>query len=252
RIGGDEFVILLPHHTEVQTDLIGSAILESLNRQTIFAGRQAIALGTATRHSIEEPIHEVFDRAEDQMYQQKVLRLRETQRHQLEMLTRILFEKAPAEESHAKRVQERAVAIGATLGLDAENLSLLGRAGYYHDIGKLVLDAQLITSKGSDASRRRAYQSHVSAGYRILNTFEETMDLAPYVLHHHEWYNGAGYLKGLNGKEIPYLSRVLRLAEIWEREDLDNKSIEQIITILSGVSGVEADPQMVARILASL
>jgi len=252
RIGGDEFVILLPHHTEVQTDLIGSAILESLDRQTIFAGRQAIALGTATRHSIEEPIHEVFDRAEDQMYQQKVLRLRETQRHQLEMLTRILFEKAPAEESHAKRVQERAVAIGATLGLDAENLSLLGRAGYYHDIGKLVLDAQLITSKGSDASRRRAYQSHVSAGYRILNTFEETMDLAPYVLHHHEWYNGAGYLKGLNGKEIPYLSRVLRLAEIWEREDLDNKSIEQIITILSGVSGVEADPQMVARILASL
>jgi len=252
RIGGDEFVILLPLHDERQTDRIASTILESLDRQTIFAGRQAIALGSATRHSIEEPIHEIFDHAEDRMYQQKVLRLRETQRHQLEMLTRILFEKAPAEEVHAERVRGHAISIGVTLGLDAENLSILGRAGYYHDIGKLVLDAELISSKGSDASRRRAYQSHVSAGYRILNTFEETMDLAPYVLHHHEWYNGKGYLKGLGGKEIPYLSRILRLAEIWEREDLEHKNIEQVIAILGTVSGVEADPQMVGRIISSL
>ncbi len=252
RIGGDEFVILLPRHNEQQADRIASAILESLDRQTIFTGRQALALGAATRHSIEEPIHEVFDHAEDQMYQQKVLRLRETQRQQLEMLTRILFEKAPAEERHAERVKNHAIAIGVTLGLDTENLSILGRAGYYHDIGKLVLDAELITSKGNDASRRRAYQSHVSAGYRILNTFEETMDLAPYVLHHHEWYNGGGYLKGLSGREIPYLSRILRLAEIWEREDLEEKGIEEIITILNTVSGVEADPQIVGRIIASL
>ena len=78
------------------------------------------------------------------------------------------------------------------------------------------------------------------------------MDLAPYVLHHHEWYNGGGYLKGLGGKEIPYLSRIIRLAEIWEREDLDEKSIEEIVTTLNGVSGVEADPQMIHRIIASL
>ena len=252
RIGGDEFVVLLPCHNEQQTELIAMAIQESLDYQTIFTGRQALALGAATRHSIEEPIHEVFDHAEDLMYQQKMLRLRETQRHQLEMLIRTLFEKAPREERHAERVKNHAIAIGTILGLDTENLSILGRAGYYHDIGKLVLDGDLIASKGNDPSQRRAYQSHVSAGYRILNTFEETMDLAPYVLHHHEWYNGDGYLKGLKGKEIPYLSRVLRLAEIWEREDLEEKGIEEIITILNGVSGVEADPQMIARIIASL
>ena len=252
RIGGDEFVILLPRHDEKQTELIATSILESLDRPTIFTGRQALALGSATRHSIEEPIHEVFDHAEDLMYQQKMLRLRETQHHQLEVLIHTLFEKAPQEERHAERVKNHAIAIGAALGLDDENLSILGRAGYYHDIGKLVLDADLIASKGNDPSQRRAYQSHVSAGYRILNTFEETMDLAPYVLHHHEWYNGGGYLKGLGGKEIPYLSRIIRLAEIWEREDLDEKSIEEIVTTLNGVSGVEADPQMIHRIIASL
>ncbi|MGI6490067.1 MAG: hypothetical protein ACOXZ7_05935 [Sphaerochaeta sp.] len=92
--------------------------MESLDYQTIFTGRQALALGAATRHSIEEPIHEVFDHAEDLMYQQKMLRLRETQRHQLEMLIRTLFEKAPREELHAERVKNHAIAIGAALGLD--------------------------------------------------------------------------------------------------------------------------------------
>ena len=99
---------------------------------------------------------------------------------------------------------------------------------------------------------QRAYQSHVSAGYRILNTFEETVDLSEYVLHHHEWYNGEGYLKGLKGNEIPYLSRILRIAEIWEREALDRSDPERIKTILNQVSGIEADPQMVERILVSL
>lgn len=252
RVGGDEFVILLPRFSKEQSEQLMDRIRESLEHENILGGRQAITLGAATRSSAEEPILEVFDQAEDWMYRQKIMRLRETQQQQLQLLTQTLFDKAPEEERHALRVQAHALAIGKMLNLDAETISLLGRASYYHDIGKLVLDKDLIVTKGTDASQRRTYQSHVSAGYRILNTFEETMDLAPYVLNHHEWYNGTGYLKGLAGKEIPYLSRILRLAEIWEREKLDVKAKEEKIAVLERVAGIEADPQMVEQIISSL
>ncbi len=252
RIGGDEFVILLPSTSQEEVAIIMSRVRDALDKRPILSGQQAIALGSATRTSLDTSIHEVYDSAEDQMYQEKMLRLRQTQSHQLEQLIAQLFKKAPKEEQHARAVRHHALMIGTLLGLESEMLSLLGRAAYYHDIGKLVLEAPLIATKGAKASQRRLYQTHVSAGYRILNTFEETMDLAPYVLHHHEWYNGGGYLKGLKGEEIPSLSRILRLAEIWEREGLSKKNTDQVIAILGAVSGVEADPAMVQILVEAL
>ncbi|MDD4302565.1 MAG: hypothetical protein PHS03_08820, partial [Sphaerochaeta sp.] len=96
------------------------------------------------------------------------------------------------------------------------------------------------------------YREHVSAGYRILNMFEETVDLAPMILHHHEWWDGSGYMKGLRGTEIPYFSRLLRLAEVWEREHLDQATNEQIEKTLTKLAGIEVDPHLVERILSAL
>jgi diguanylate cyclase (GGDEF)-like protein/PAS domain S-box-containing protein len=252
RIGGDEFVIILPHSDEQFANSLIEKILEDFEGQEFLDGRQTIALGAATRTTDGESISEIFDIAENHMYREKALRLRETQRLQLNRLLSLLFKKSPREEHHAEQVQRHALFIGEILGLSKETLSLLGRAAYHHDIGKLALSESLIRTSERDGADQRAYQSHVSAGYRILNTFEETVDLSEYVLHHHEWYNGEGYLKGLKGNEIPYLSRILRIAEIWEREALDRSDPERIKTILNQVSGIEADPQMVERILVSL
>ncbi len=82
--------------------------------------------------------------------------------------------------------------------------------------------------------------------------FEETVDLAPLILHHHEWWDGKGYLKGLRGSEIPYFSRLLRLAEVWEREHLDLATKEQIEKTLTKLAGFEVDPHLVGRILSAL
>ncbi|NBK24113.1 MAG: hypothetical protein EOM68_19030, partial [Spirochaetia bacterium] len=92
----------------------------------------------------------------------------------------------------------------------------------------------------------------VSAGYRILNTFEETVDLAPLVLNHHKRWDGTGYLRGLKGEEIPAISRILRLAEIWEREQLEHASFERRKEILLSLAGTEADPYLIEQILMGL
>jgi len=200
----------------------------------------------------EERIHDLYDAAEDRMYRQKTLRRTETQRQQLEVLTNMLFTKAPKEREHALRVQQHAMRIARLLEVSSEDLSLITRSGYYHDIGKVVLDTTLINAKGRDTTMQRQYQEHVVSGFRILNTFEETIDLAPLVLHHHERWDGTGYLKGLHGEEIPYISRVLRLAEVWEREGLEEASDETKQTVLKRLAGTEVDPTMVSQILSAL
>lgn len=252
RIGGDEFVILLPDTDSDGVKQIIASIQTAMDESEIMTGHQAIALGYATKHSAEQRIAETFEQAEDRMYRRKTLRLRERQRTHLETLTKNLFAKAPGEEHHAHQVRKHSLMIGKILNLDRETLSLLGRAAYYHDIGKVVLSEELLALKERDSASQEAYEEHVSAGYRILNTFEETVDLAEYVLHHHEWYNGSGYLKGLSGVEISYISRIIRIAEIWERESLEERERDYLIETLGRISGVEADPQMIEAIIATL
>lgn len=252
RIGGDEFVILLPNTSNATAQEVVERIQANLDQKSVLAGRRSIALGWATKTGRDERIHDMFDVAEDRMYRQKTLRRTETQRQQLEVLTDMLFTKAPKERDHAIKVQNHARLIGKLLQVSSEDLSLICRAGYYHDIGKVVLDTKLINAKGRDPAMQREYQEHVSSGFRILNTFEETIDLAPLVLHHHERWDGTGYLKGLCAEEIPYISRVLRLAEVWEREGLQDCSPEKKREILTQLAGNEVDPAMVSQILSAL
>ncbi len=252
RIGGDEFVVLLPNTNGEAAQEIVERIQRNLDEKGVLAGRRSIALGWATKTQKEELLHDLFDIAEDRMYRQKTLRRSETQRQQLEVLTNMLFTKAPKEKEHALRVQMHAVRIGKLLQVSSEDLSLITRSSYYHDIGKVVLDANLINAEKKDSAMQRNYQEHVIAGFRILNTFEETLDLAPLVLHHHERWDGSGYSKGLKGEEIPYISRILRLAEVWERERLEEVSTERKRAILNELAGQELDSGMVLQILGAL
>nr|WP_321294504.1 diguanylate cyclase [uncultured Sphaerochaeta sp.] len=252
RIGGDEFVVLLPNTSEVIAVQIVERIRKDLDGKEILAGSRALALGIGTKTTMKDRIHDVFEQAEDRMYREKTLTKTETQRQQLEVLLRMLFGKAPSEEHHAQQVQNHAVFIGKLLNLSNEDLNLLSKAGYYHDIGKVVLDRALIETKQRSPSMQRAYQDHVSAAFRILNTFEETMDIAPLVLNHHERWDGKGYLRGLKAEDIPLISRILRLAELWEREGLENATFETRNEILRNLAGTEADPNLVDQILRQL
>ncbi|MGE4453638.1 MAG: diguanylate cyclase [Sphaerochaeta sp.] len=252
RIGGDEFLLLLPRTDSEEADEIIKRIEGQLEKERVEVGKRSISLGSATKTAAQQTIQSVFDQAEDQMYRRKTLRRAETQKQQLQRLREMLWEKAPSERHHAMQVKNHAAHLAELLGLNDEEKSRLMRAGFYHDIGKVVLDPALIIAKKRDALMQKNYQEHVSAGYRILNMFSETVDLAPLVLHHHEWWDGSGYLKGLKGAEIPFYSRILRLAEVWEREHLDLATPEKIKEVLRELAGIEVDPYLVERIINAL
>ena len=59
-------------------------------------------------------------------------------------------------------------------------------------------------------------RQHPVVGYRILNLFDYTLDLAEAVYSHHENWNGSGYPKGLKGEEIPIMARIIAIAEVYD------------------------------------
>ena len=92
-------------------------------------------------------------------------------------------------------------------------------------------------------------QQHSVVGYRILNLFDDTLDLAEYVYGHHERWDGAGYPRGLKGEQIPLLSRIITVVETYDRVlnrgelSLDERKLAALDVIKNG-AGTQFDPQI--------
>jgi len=91
---------------------------------------------------------------------------------------------------------------------------------------------------------------HPVVGYRILNAFDHTMDLANVVLGHHERWDGTGYPQGLKGKEIPKLSRIIAVGERFDdmTTDTDYRSAigsNEALEEMKRNVGTHYDPEVV-------
>ncbi|NLB42326.1 MAG: HD domain-containing protein, partial [Clostridiales bacterium] len=84
-------------------------------------------------------------------------------------------------------------------------------------MGKIVLDKDLLNKAGMLSEKEsEEMKRHPLIGYRILNLFNETLDIAETVFTHHERWDGKGYPKGLEGNEIPLTARIIAVAEAYD------------------------------------
>ena len=244
RVGGDEFAMLLPSTKKEEAEKIISRIKAECAKGKTTTVKCSIALGSATKIS-EEDIMLILKESEDRMYTDKTLNRKNVALNQIETILETLHNKGDKEKEHSEKVSEMSVKIGTAMDLNDEEIKTLKDAGYFHDIGKVVLDSKIINNIDSlDETEKREMMQHPIIGYRILNTFDDTIDLAQYVLTHHERWNGSGYPKGLKGEEIPKLSRILALAEDydWLRVTMgEDKAIAEIIS----QAGQKYEPEVV-------
>lgn len=118
---------------------------------------------------------------------------------------------------HSERVSELAVALADRLELSMEQRDLLHRGGLLHDIGKIGVPSEVLDYAGKlDEQMRRSVEAHPAIGARILLPIRVFRPLIPIVRHHHEQWDGSGYPDGLAGTEIPYLARILSLADVYD------------------------------------
>jgi putative nucleotidyltransferase with HDIG domain len=158
------------------------------------------------------------------------------------------------EKVHSKNVSELCVKIATQLQLPSEDIRRMEDAGYYHDIGKIVLDDEILSKIGElNEEEKIEMKRHTIVGYRILGLFDHTLDIAKGSLDHHEHWDGTGYPKGLKGEEISLLGRIIAVAEAYDfrRNPLSNAKMSKTDTIIEikDNASIKFDPDIVEAFL---
>ena len=118
---------------------------------------------------------------------------------------------------HCDRLSQLAATLGERLGLEAESLKALRRAGYLHDIGKIgIPDAVLLKPGKLTDEEWVVMRRHVEIGVGICMPLRTFRSVLPIIRHHHERRDGSGYPDGLTGEEIPLLARVFQVVDVFD------------------------------------
>lgn len=188
-----------------------------------------------------------------------VTQLEEMASGTLRAMARAIDAKSPWTAGHSERVAALAVALGRELGLPGDQVDLLLRGGLLHDVGKIGISATVLDHPGklSDEQLDQMRQ-HPVIGARILEPIEAFRDALPLVRSHHERIDGKGYPDGLMGNEVPWLARVMAVADVFDAMSSDRPyrapiPVERVHRMIREEAGTAFEPQIVealGRILA--
>jgi hypothetical protein len=143
--------------------------------------------------------------------------LEESALEAVESLNATVEARDPYTAGHSQRVQRIAVAIGEALDLPRNRLEALGLAGLFHDIGKLRVPDSVLTKPGPlSPDEFDLIKRHPDDGADIVGHLGRLRDVLPFIRHHHERWDGAGYPAGLAGAEIPLEAAIVGLADAWD------------------------------------
>jgi HD-GYP domain-containing protein (c-di-GMP phosphodiesterase class II) len=165
-------------------------------------------------------------------------------------ISKAIESRDPYARGHSARVTALADAVARWLGWSHDELRGLQIGGPLHDIGKLSVPGRILSKPGPlTAAERREIRKHPEAGARLIEPIESVHAAIPYVLHHHEQWDGSGYPHGLVGNEIPIEARVLAVADAFDamtshrpyRLPLDD---ERALGEIDRCAGAQFDPDV--------
>jgi HD-GYP domain-containing protein (c-di-GMP phosphodiesterase class II) len=118
---------------------------------------------------------------------------------------------------HVERVATYSRCLAEALGWAPEHLRMLEFGARLHDIGKIVIpDSILNKTTPLSPAEWEAMRQHPLAGAKILREIHHLQSTIPYVLYHHERWDGTGYPHGLRGKDIPVEGRLLAIVDVYD------------------------------------
>jgi len=135
----------------------------------------------------------------------------------LKNLVRFLEEGDPDIQGHGQQVSNWAVALGARLGRQKEELDALRWGGLLHDVGKIFLPQRILLREGMlSAEEFMIVKSHSKLGHDLFRPFSILKKALPIIKHHHERMDGKGYPEGLRGEKVPILARIVSVVEVYD------------------------------------
>ncbi len=251
RIGGDEFVILLPKTTAAESLQISNQIKELASNEKVANLEVSISYGYDTKKTENQSIIEIIANAENHMYRHKLYERSSIRSKITDLIMNTLFEKSSREAAHSNKVSRICQSIASKLDMGKDAVNKMKIAGLIHDIGKIGVDEGILNKPGSLTTEERGYiERHPEIGWRLLSSTDEFSELAKYVLSHHENWDGTGYPNGLQGEAIPLEARIISVADAYDamtslRSYQNKRSKEEAVKELMRCSGTQFDPEIV-------
>lgn len=186
------------------------------------------------------------------------IELLESYDRSLETLVTYLERREPYLDGHALRVAEYAVMTARRMRLPFYEVSRLRHAALLHDLGRAVVPLRILTREGHlDEEEFEEVKRHPLEGSSRLEEVPYLADMADAVRHHHEYYDGGGYVDHLSRETIPLGARIIAVADAYDamthpRPYREAKTHDRAAAELRQNSGLQFDPQVVEHFLAAL
>ncbi|KRQ86270.1 Cyclic di-GMP phosphodiesterase response regulator RpfG [Caloramator mitchellensis] len=253
RVGGDEFIVVLPNTDENSGEELIEKIIDEFDK---YNKENAdfpinISLGLSTAKNKNDSLIEIYKRADDFMYKNKLIQKTSPKSQILSTLMSALAERDFLTSGHADRVTNLCLKLGEKVGLSSNELTRLTLLGEVHDLGKVGIPDSILFKNGPlDNDEWEVMKQHCEKGYRIALSSPELASIAELILKHHEKWDGSGYPLGIKGKEIPIECRILNIVDsydamISDRPYRKGMKKEDAIKEIIRCSGTQFDPELV-------
>lgn len=153
---------------------------------------------------------------------------------------------------HSERVVQLSAELGRQIALSACELELLALGAQFHDIGKIGIPDRILRKPTPfDDAEWECMKQHTVIGERIILAIgdENSTEVARFVRHHHEHFDGSGYPDGLRGADIPLISRIIMLTDCYDAMAVTRpyhraRNHPAVMDILFSESGSKHDPDL--------
>lgn len=284
RYGGEEFAVILPDVSGEEAFNIGNRLRDAVEN-TYFDGEEnqpngkiTISVGVSSYPLKAKTKKELINTADDALYRAKFFNKNRVESYysvleelksdideqhidlisSIKTLISVINAKDRYTYAHTDRVVIYCELMSHHLGLGDNDKKLLRYGAYLHDIGKIQISKDILIKRTRLSDEEwKILKEHPANGVDIIKTVSALKDVCPIILHHHERYDGTGYPEGLKGEEIPFLVRILSIADSFDamtsnRPYSQRKSYDEAVQEIKNCGGSQFDLEIVNEFIKML
>ena len=244
RLGGDEFIVVLPQTNIKDCEKIVSRIHLSLKSQSDSKYTLSLSIGYSSKETMDQEIIDVVNQADRIMYQNKLIESEVYKRQLLGTIMNTLYKLDSDLRRHLKSLTNLVSQFGKYLELSSNQINQLKLAALYHDIGKIGIDIEDIRLYQTDRVKYEyLLRRQPELSYQILRYITQYTEIANIVLAYHENYDRSDYPRGLRKDEISNETMMVHIVNNYDKLRFNvGLNREESITQLKTQKGKELDP----------
>jgi len=166
-------------------------------------------------------------------------------------LANALEARDPYTEGHSERVTNYAIRLAKKLNWNEEAIEKLKKASLLHDLGKIGIPDSILHKKGKLNDEEYDFiKKHQLITVKILEPLKEWSEILPWIMYHHERWDGKGYPHGLGGDAIPMASQIIAICDVFDaltsgRDYKSALSVEEAIQELIKNKGTQFNSKLI-------